>query len=37
MSDFVPESLLDISRLCEHARVNLDLSNDVHESGTAFF
>ena len=33
MSGFVAESLRDIRRLCDHARVNLEMSNDVNTSG----
>ena len=29
--------LRDIRRLCDHARVNLDLSNDVYKSGKMLF
>ena len=27
----------DIRHLCDHARVNLDLSNDVYKSGKVLF
>ena len=37
MATFVADSLRDIRRLCDHARVNLELSNDVYISGKAFF
>ena len=33
MADF----LRDIRRLCDHARVNLDLSNDVYKSDKVLF
>ena len=33
MADF----LRDIRRLCDHARVNLDLSNDVYKSAKVLF
>ena len=29
--------LRDIRRLCDHARVNFDLSNDVYKSGQVLF
>ena len=37
MSGFVAESLRDIRRLCDHARVNLEMSDDVMKSGLAVF
>ena len=37
MSTFFADSLRDIRRLCDHARVNLALSDNVYTSGNVFF
>ena len=37
MSTFLTESLRVNRRLCDHARANLALSNEVYISGNVFF